>query len=172
GPAKEIHDFLEQEDICDRAQLTLLDFNDETLESTGQKLNEVKARFRRFTGLQFIKKSVHQVLKEGGKASALGQQYDFIYCAGLFDYLSDRICKRLMTIFYEQLAPGGLVVATNVDACNPIKNIMEYIFEWHLVYRDNNQLGSLIPDDSPQGMWSVKADHTGANIFVEVRKPL
>lgn len=172
GPAKEINDFLEQDDICDRAQLTLLDFNDETLESTGQKLNEVKARYRRFTGLQFTKKSVHQILKEASKPMFLGQQYDFIYCAGLFDYLSDRICKRLMSIFYEQLAPGGLVVATNVDSSNPIKNIMEYIFEWHLVYRDDSQLGHLIPDDATPGMWSVKADHTGANIFVEVRKPL
>jgi hypothetical protein len=33
-------------------------------------------------------------------------------------------------------------------------------------------LGTLIPEDSAQGMWSVKADHTGANIFVEIRKPL
>jgi extracellular factor (EF) 3-hydroxypalmitic acid methyl ester biosynthesis protein len=77
-----------------------------------------------------------------------------------------------MTIFYEQLAPGGLVVATNVDSSNPIKNIMEYIFEWHLVYRNDDQLGNLIPDDATKGMWTVKPDHTGANIFVEVRKPL
>ena len=45
---------------------------------------------------------VHQILKEGAKIGEndSGSQYNVVYCAGLFDYLSDRICKRLLEIFY------------------------------------------------------------------------
>lgn len=171
GPAKEVQNFLMHEDLCDRANLTLLDFNDETLQYTGRLLDEIKMKNRRITHIQMIKKSVHQILKEYARIQNGGGDYDFIYCAGLFDYLNDRVCKRLMNIFYDLLAPGGLLVATNVDASNPIRNTMEYIFEWHLVYRDSKQFETLRPDNAPPGSYKVRAETTGSNIFIEVRKP-
>jgi extracellular factor (EF) 3-hydroxypalmitic acid methyl ester biosynthesis protein len=170
GPAKEIQNFLAHEDLSDRANLTLLDFNDETLAHTGKLLEEIKMKNRRMTQIQMVKKSVHQVLKEFSRPQA-GGEYDFIYCAGLFDYLNDRVCKRLMNIFYDMLAPGGLLVATNVDASNPIRKTMEYIFEWHLVYRDAKQFEALRPDNAHEGSYNVRAETTGSNIFIEVRKP-
>jgi extracellular factor (EF) 3-hydroxypalmitic acid methyl ester biosynthesis protein len=97
--------------------------------------------------------------------------YDFVYCAGLFDYLSDRICRRLLEVFYDLLAPGGLLVATNVDSSNPSRVWMEYVVDWHLVYRDQEQFLKLAPDRAPPGSAQVKADDTGVNIFLEVRKP-
>jgi len=173
GPAGEIQEFLSENDICERAKFTLLDFNDETLLHTSKLLHEIKMRYRRDTPIQLVKKSVHQLLKESVKPSedSPDRKYDFVYCAGLFDYLSDRICKRLMTIFYDLLAPGGLLVATNVDASNPSRNTMEYILEWHLIYRDRKILSSLNPDQAPPGTFTVKSDTTGVNVFIEVRKP-
>ena len=171
GPAGEIQRFLSEYDICDRASFTLLDFNDETLEHTGKLLDDLKRRHGRMTPLQLIKKSVHQVLKEGSRGAVSGEKYDLVYCAGLFDYLSDRICKRLMNIFYDMLAPGGLLIATNVDASNPNRQTMEYVLEWHLTYRNSEQLHALYPDAAPPGSFSVKADETGVNIYLEVRKP-
>ena len=171
GPAKEVQNFLLHEDISDRAHLTLLDFNDETLEHTGRILDEIKMKNRRMTRIDMVKKSVHQVLKEFGRGNGPYTEYDFIYCAGLFDYLNDRVCKRLMNIFYEMLAPGGLLVATNVDASNPIRNTMEYIFEWHLVYRNSKQFETLRPDNAPEGSYQVRTEASASNIFIEVRKP-
>ncbi|MEW6161031.1 MAG: class I SAM-dependent methyltransferase, partial [Verrucomicrobiota bacterium] len=97
--------------------------------------------------------------------------YDLVYCAGLFDYLSDRICKRLMEIFYEILAPGGLLLASNVDSSNPSRNWMEYVVEWHLVYRDRKQLETLVPEKAPRDSWFTRAEPTGVNVFVGVHKP-
>src|SRR2546422_4392091 len=82
-----------------------------------------------------MKKSVNQLIKEASKPLGSSAKYDLVYCAGLFDYLPDQVCKRLMNIFYDLLAPGGLLVATNVDDSNPSKNWMEYALDWHLVYR-------------------------------------
>lgn len=173
GPAGEIQKFLAEDDLCEKTDLTLVDFNDETLEYTGRILEGVKKDKQRRVPLQMVKRSVNQILKESLKKSGEepASQYNFIYCAGLFDYLSDRICKRLMNIFYEVLAPGGLLVATNVDASNPIRNMMEYVLEWHLVYRNLEQLRQLNPDGAPPGSFSVKSDPTGVNIYIEVRKP-
>jgi len=172
GPAGEVQRFLISEDLCDRASLLLLDFNDETLGHTGKLVEDLKMRYRRTTPIQMVKKSVHQILKDGVRIpGAADKKYDYLYCAGLFDYLSDRICKRLMTTFYEALAPGGLLVATNVDSSNPIRNMLEYVLEWHLVYRTGDQLRAICPDEVAPDNIRISRDDTGVNVYVEVRKP-
>ena len=172
GPAQEVQNFLSH-DLSDHADFLLLDFNDETLSNTTRVLEDLRTRHRRRTGLRLVKRSVHQILKESAKAGAGFETntYDFVYCAGLFDYLSDRICRRLLEVFYDLLAPGGLLVATNVDLSNPSRNWMEYVLEWHLVYRNSEQFMKLAPDRAPPGAATVRADVTGVNIFLEVRKP-
>jgi len=173
GPAKEIQDFMREQDISDRADFSLLDFNDETIEHATGLLMESRKTHRRETGLNFFKKSVHQILKEAARP---GQEmmpgtYDLVYCAGLFDYMSDRICKRLMNIFYDLLAPGGLLIATNVDASKPFRHSMELILEWHLICRNQAQFAALNPERAGPGQFTVTHEQTGVNVFIEVRKP-
>jgi len=173
GPAQEVQNFLIDDDLCDNADFLLLDFNDETINNTTRDLENLRARHRRRTGIKLEKRSVHQILKESSRAGAGFEtgSYDLVYCAGLFDYLSDRICRRLLEVFYDLVAPGGLLIATNVDLSNPSRNWMEYVLEWHLVYRDKEQFAKIAPDKALPGSVEVKADKTGVNIFLEVRKP-
>jgi len=172
GPAREVQNFLSFDDSCDRAEFYLLDFNDETLERTDAILTDIKMKHGRATRINLLKRSVHQILKEGARIGGIdtGMRYNVVYCAGLFDYLSDRICKRLLEIFYEMLAPGGLLVGTNVDLANPDRRIMEYLGDWHLTYRTADQLKNLAPDEAGAENVKVFADVTGVNIFIEIRK--
>jgi len=173
GPAQEIQHFMATEPISDEAEFTLVDFNDETLEHVTQALETVRASHSRQTKLSFVKKSVHQILKDSTRPGAGFEVggYDVVYCAGLFDYLSDRICRRLLEVFYDLVAPGGLLIATNVDRSNPSRNYMEYVVEWHLVYRNAEEFMKLAPAKSKPETCAVKTDATGVNIFLEVRKP-
>ena len=95
-----------------------------------------------------------------------------VYCAGLFDYLSDAVCVRLMNIFYDMLAPGGLLLVTNVDRGNPIRHWLEDVLDWHLIYRDGAEMKALKPERASIDDMTVCADYTGVNLFLEVRKPL
>lgn len=171
GPAWEIQKFLSEIDISDRVEFTLVDFNAETLAHTREVLQEIKKNHGRSTQIQFIQRSVQQIVKEGARAGAQSQQYDLVYCAGLFDYLSDQVCLRLMNIFYGMVKPGGLLLATNVDVSNPMRNTMETLLEWHLIYRTSQQARKLMPENAHPDDFSVTSDITGVNIFIEVRKP-
>lgn len=171
GPAGEVQQFLSEDASSNDVSFTLLDFNDETLEHTEKILRALQSKFDRGTKIDLVKKSVHQVLKEEAKRGLNQQRFELVYCAGLFDYLSDRICKRLMNIFYSMLEPGGLLVATNVAASNPSRNTMEYLLEWHLTYRSENRLETLIPDEAPPGSAEIGSDETGINLYLQVRKP-
>jgi extracellular factor (EF) 3-hydroxypalmitic acid methyl ester biosynthesis protein len=177
GPAAEIQQFLREQSLAEQLQFTLLDFNEETLAHARNTLESLRQRHGRSTPLHFIKRSVQQVLKEAGRSLPRmpESQYDFIYCAGLFDYLADRACRRLMNIFYDMLAPGGLLVATNVtdvmNSSRPFRYSMEYLLDWHLIYRDGPRLGALTPDRASPDNSKVLIEDTGVNVFLEVRKP-
>src|SRR5205085_6796736 len=90
GPAKAIQDYLVQDDQCDHTEFTLLDFNDETIEHSRDRLEELKRRHQRTTPITFQKKSVHQLLKATVRPDGdlKPGAYDLVYCAGLFDYMS------------------------------------------------------------------------------------
>jgi extracellular factor (EF) 3-hydroxypalmitic acid methyl ester biosynthesis protein len=171
GPAVEVQNFL-RSSFRENVELTLADFNSETLEYVSKALDKIKNLFRLRTTVHFQKKTVYQLLKENLKLSAVEKpQFDFVYCAGLFDYLPDTTCKQLMDIFYEFVAPGGLLVATNVEPSNPLRHGMEHLLDWHLIYRREQDLRALRPTHAIDDYVSVRTDATGVNLFIEVRKP-
>jgi extracellular factor (EF) 3-hydroxypalmitic acid methyl ester biosynthesis protein len=173
GPAQEVQEFLAEQPVSARSNVTLLDFNEETLQYTRAALNDRKSRYGRNTTLHFIKKSVQYLLKESGRAVERQpqDQYDLVYCAGLFDYLSDQVCHRLLNIMYSWLAPGGLLIATNVEPANPARHGMEHLLDWHLIYRTAPQLAALKPRGAEADSACVRCDDSGVNVFLEVRKP-
>jgi len=175
GPAVEVQRFLRDSPLSDLAELTLTDFNQETIEHANKAIADVKRQYGRKTVIQFQKKSAYQMLKEGQKPVVKGdagqQEYDFVYCTGLFDYLSDATCRQLMDIFYDRLAPDGLLVVTNVDDYKPFRHMLEFVLDWHLIYRDAREAATLIPERVPADAGRVVKDATGVNVFVEVRKP-
>ncbi len=147
GPSIEVQRFLAETPLADRAEFTLIDFNEETAEHARTVLEAIKRAHRRNTQIKIVRKSVNQILKEAGRTvvRAATDQYDLVYCAGLFDYLSDPICRRLSTILYEWVAPGGMFVSTNVDSSNPRRLTMEYVMDWHLIYRHGTELAAVRP---------------------------
>jgi extracellular factor (EF) 3-hydroxypalmitic acid methyl ester biosynthesis protein len=173
GPAREIQEFLAEDALCDHAQFNLLDFNEETVQHTSRILDELKRRYARRTLIQMQKKSVQQVLKEGAKpvVDAPDRRYDLVYCAGLFDYLPDRTCVQLMNVFYDWLEPGGLLVATNVEDCKPFRHMLEFVLDWHLIYRSVKKSAALLPRRVEAENARILKDPTEVNVFIEVRKP-
>ncbi|MEO0018157.1 MAG: hypothetical protein RLZZ522_1440, partial [Verrucomicrobiota bacterium] len=130
GPAVEIQRFLRECEESDLAEIDLLDFNAETLDYTRERIREASMAGGRETKVGYFQRSVHQLLRaatQGGEDEFTG--YDIVYCAGLFDYLSQRVCKRLVELFCTMVKPGGLVIVTNVSDSNPSKGWMEYLVE-------------------------------------------
>ncbi len=174
GPAIEVQQFLSDSPLGEQVEITLADFDNETLAYTKKAINEIKRQFGWQTSIQFERKSVSQLTKQALKQAAAGgngkYEYDFIYCAGLFDYLTDSACKQMINIFYQWLAPGGLMVVTNVTPLAPNQGSLELILDWHLIYRNVPQFEQLCLGIIPEEDVRVKSDSTGVNIFLEARK--
>jgi len=169
GPAVEIQRFLREHDESDLIDIDLLDFNAETLEYTRERIQEARMAGGRETMVRYFQRSVHQLLRsasQGGEEEFTG--YDVVYCAGLFDYLSQRVCKKLVELFCTMVRPGGRVIVTNVSASNPRKAWMEYLMEWNLIYRDRAEMQDLVPEGLPVKSIDIAEDPTGVNLFLDI----
>jgi extracellular factor (EF) 3-hydroxypalmitic acid methyl ester biosynthesis protein len=167
GPAIEIRRFIAEHPRPDLLSFTLLDFSQPTIDYTRARIDEVCAREGKKANIEFVNESVHDLLKHASRRSSLAEQanFDFVYCAGLFDYLSDKVCARLLQYFVSRTNAGGTVLATNVHSSNPQKIPMEHLLDWHLIYRDEAQFESLLPQ--PRAQTRIYTDATGANIFAQ-----
>jgi extracellular factor (EF) 3-hydroxypalmitic acid methyl ester biosynthesis protein len=167
GPATEIQRFLQSYPHPEFLSFELVDFSEETLAWTRNRLKSIEDSIGKSVSINYVHDSVHQLLKRRTDADQAGaSEFDAVYCAGLFDYLSDKVCSRLMAHFATLIRPGGTLLVTNVHSSNPMRFVMEHLLEWYLIYRDEAKLASLLPEQTLNR--NIYLDPTGVNIFAEV----
>jgi chemotaxis methyl-accepting protein methylase len=97
-----------------------------------------------------------------------GSDYDIIYCAGLFDYLSDPVAQLAAVKLFKSLKSGGSLIIGNFNLANPNEVIMDLALDWHLIYRSSNDLQSLF--ENIGGKLSIESENLGINLFCVIRK--
>ncbi len=171
GPAMEIERLLGSDSRAELLDFTLMDFSEETLKFTATKLAEINGRRKQKSTLHYINDSVHNLLKRSirRERSTAEEKYDLVYCAGLFDYLSDKVASRLLDYLKSKTRPGGKILVTNVHPSNQQRGVMDHVLEWHLIYRDEAQLKSVLPEQRCEE--KIYTDATGVNVFAEFSLP-
>lgn len=168
GPAVEVQRFLSSGAAADGSEICLLDFNEETLSYARRQVEAAAAFGSVDARIRVIHESVHGLLKSALiSADERFSEYDFVYCAGLFDYLSDKICGRLVRLFFGWLRRGGVLLVTNMHTRNPHRYMLEHGGEWYLIHRDEQQMLGLAPTLGSQRTFT---DTTGINLCLEIRK--
>ncbi|MEQ1837418.1 MAG: class I SAM-dependent methyltransferase [Candidatus Nitrotoga sp.] len=166
GPAIEVQRFLQTYPHPEILSFELVDFSEETLAWTRAKLSSIISRIGKPITIHYVHDSVHQLLKRRIDTSTdSAREFDAVYCAGLFDYLSDKVCSRLTAHFAARTQRGGALLITNVHSSNTMRFVMEHVLEWYLIYRDATNLEKILPSQSIMG--KIYTDETGVNIFAE-----
>ena len=166
GPAMEIQRFLQEYPHPELLSFELVDFSEETLAWTREKLTSIVKQIGKPVSIKYVHDSVHQLLKRRIDPALAGtREFNAVYCAGLFDYLSDKVCSRLTAHFAARTHPGGVLLITNVHSNNPEQSGMEHLLEWYLIYRDEAKIASVLPPESI--IRNVYVDVTGVNVFAE-----
>jgi extracellular factor (EF) 3-hydroxypalmitic acid methyl ester biosynthesis protein len=92
--------------------------------------------------------SVRAVL--AGKVNFEG--FHFVYAAGLYDYLSERVAARLTRQMFDMVVPGGRVLVANFAPGLPEVGYMETFMGWKLIYRTPEEMARLSAE-VPGGQW-------------------
>jgi len=99
-------------------------------------------------------------------------KFDFIWSAGLFDYLDDRSFVLLLKKLSINLKKGGELVVGNFNQDhNPSRDYMQILGDWHLIHRTAEELADL----AAQAGFAAKDVHIGSeeqnvNLFLHVRR--
>lgn len=166
GPALEVKRFIENNSPKIKCNFGLLDFNEETLNFAQSEAMKVIGSKK--IQINPILKSVHSLLKDSVSTNdSENIKYDLVYCSGLFDYLSDRICSKLTRLFFSWLKPGGKVLVTNMHSNDKDRFLSELILEWYLIYRDEDNMAGFVPGLGEQKLYT---DSTGVNLCLEITK--
>jgi extracellular factor (EF) 3-hydroxypalmitic acid methyl ester biosynthesis protein len=155
GAANEVTRFLAQDELSQNAEFTLVDFNAPTLAFAKQQIDEARREHWRLTPADVVQASMHSLVLDASRMTRKGLPsfgkiaraggYEFIHCTGLFDYFSDRVCRRLLSAMHTMLAPGGRLIVCNFTPANPIRQFMKYVLDWNLIHRTEAQLHALLP---------------------------
>lgn len=97
---------------------------------------------------------------------------DFVYAAGLFDYLSARTAARLLVKMFDWLGPGGTLWVANFVPDARDRGYMEAVMDWWLIYRSAGDLAALA-DGVPAGRISglrTFFEQEGNIAFLELAK--
>ncbi len=187
GPVLEIEQFLATEEISDHADITVIGLSEHLLPGARESLQKLAAETGRQTGLRFFRKPVNHFLSEGNRLlnttpteeaahgitnTPLGlEHYNLICCGGLFAHFSDRVCSRIMDIFFELLQPGGFSVVSNFSPQNPLRHFFNYFLDENLEHRTRQELLALAPASLEPEFYRLTEVPNGVETFLHVLKP-
>ena len=138
-----------------------LDQDPLSIEEARRSLSEIKIDFIADSILSLIKRSVK-----------INQPLDFIYSAGLFDYLNHKLARKLLTATFDLLAPGGSMLIANFAPGLTEQAYMEAFMDWHLIYRNESEMEALLKEIPHTEIDSIKMyrDPMGNVVYMELSR--
>lgn len=159
GGSQDLRSCLDQIQGSD-VEITLVDVDQDALDFSLLQLSQIAEKITPLQG------NIYKRMR------GLTEQYDLILIGGVFDYLNDKTIISVLKSLKENLAEGGKLFFTNIDAHNPYRIYMEYFTNWTLIERTASDLERLIKAaDWPDNSFSITKDQTGLTHLVEMNYP-
>jgi hypothetical protein len=98
--------------------------------------------------------------------------FDFVYAAGLYDYLSQKLATRMTSWMFNTTRPGGITLLTNYLRDIDGDGYMEAFMEWELIFRSPEELADTASRIPAEQIADKKTylEEGGMIVFVELHK--
>ncbi|MEX2580911.1 MAG: response regulator [Verrucomicrobiales bacterium] len=171
GVAYEVQQYVQDPLDDEGVDFTLVDFSEDTLEEArrqyaklGKLPDNITLNMQQSSVIDLANRS-RGLLEEDDGRFVPDSDYDHVYCAGLFDYLSDRLIVRVIAYLHGILRPGGTLVVSNYTRDNPIKGYMTIVMDWELIYRTREEFTALVKRAVPGASFEIELDDDGAEVY-------
>ena len=161
GPAAEIFDTFERLDEPKRLVANLIDIDLQALAFVSDKAERLGLK------RQINPNHANLVyLATGRKQLRFERPQQLVYSIGLIDYFADNFVVSLLDYCYELLAPGGKVILGNFHPQNTSRALMEYILDWKLIHRDEDDMNRLMAASRfGRPCTEIAYEEAGVNLF-------
>lgn len=135
GPCRELKEILS----TDSSIVNFVAFD--CYDHDNNAIQYAKNLLKGFSSVNFINHNAVRFALKKDITTLVKTRYDFIYSTGLFDYFNKRLAVGLVRNLRNILkTDGNMAIATVRDKySNPSVHYMEWVGEWNLVYRDDNE---------------------------------
>ncbi len=98
------------------------------------------------------------------------KEFDLVLAGGVFDYIDERKCNFIVrNVYNKMLKKEGIFGFTNIASPNPYRYIMEYIMNWTLIERSEDEIKKICTFDGSDGsLVRIRRDLTGLTHLVEL----
>ena len=143
---------------CD---LVLHDIDADALELSGKRLENIRGRVNLING-NFLQ--AMRSIEDAGP-------FDVILAGGLFDYISDKhISFFLKHALHNLLKQNSTLFFGNIKKDNPYKVWQEYLANWKLIYRTEDDIANLLKTAGfSESKIYIEKDETGLTFLVTAR---
>lgn len=108
------------------------------------------------------------------------EEFDLVYSAGLYDYImsfpldDSKGTVALTKNLFSLVKPGGSLIVGNFNHNNPrdLRFVMEYIYDWHLIYRSKKDMLDVARSIPEREIRNIQIDEEplGINYFLKIEK--
>ncbi len=168
GAAFELNNLFKSSVDCSRFNVVLFDQDPIAIEEARSLAGAIEEKIGATPEICYIQGSVRTMLFSRKLMEPWGK-FDFIYALGLFDYLSTRVARAVLSRLYRLLKPGGELVIGNFNVSNPSRYYMAYWGDWALIHRTEDEFRSLFPETQEASVRHFY-DETGCQMFMAINK--
>jgi len=165
GPAAEIFDTYEKLENPSRMLTTLIDIDLQALAYVTEKAQKKKLK------RQIVPINANLVYLAIGRQQVDVVDQHLVYSIGLIDYFADKFVIALLNYIHKILLPGGKVILGNFHPENPSKALMDYVLDWKLIHRSEEDMNRLFEQSlfkSP--CTELKLEEAKVNLFASCIK--
>jgi len=140
------------------SELVALDQDAESLAIVDREQGAFNVRVHRASVRRFVR-----------RGQELGE-FDFVYSAGLYDYLDEASAKSVTEAMFRSLRPGGRMLIGNFAPELRDIGFMEAVMDWRLIYRDEAallQVANGLPSDEVAAC-STTRDRPGNVVYMTI----
>ena len=140
GPSRDILEIAESLPLNSNVEYLLIDQDEEALKYSQKVLagHKEKIKYKKLNLLRVVAGEKY-VAKRYGK-------YDLIMCIGLYDYMKEEDSIKLTRSIYSMLNNGGVAVISNWDVSNPSRAELEWVCDWYLFHRSEEDMKKIAHD--------------------------
>ena len=142
GPARELYDHFVAKGSDSKVNCNLIDIDEQALEFVDQWRKELGLESR------MTLRNLNLVYLSLGRQEMDVPPQDLVYSIGLIDYFSDGFVVKLLNYIHQILRPGGRVVLGNFHTSNRSRALMDHLFDWRLIHRDEDDMNRLFRESS------------------------
>lgn len=147
-------------------RITCVDYDPASIDFSKKRLTP----FSRHAEAVFINDNVLRIAARKNNIGTYGL-HDLIYSVGLYDYLPDKVLKRLLTAQMTLLKPGGRMILAFKDAEAYDETDYDWFLDWQFVQRTEPEVLDLV-DNLGMGVDTVTTtrDQSGIILFCVITR--